>query len=265
VNRRTLAAVVAALVLVAACSGDDDDGAEARPRTPETRPVTTDRNVVAVFAVNELRPAIEQLVLTFQSENAGVTVQTTFADTSELRARIERGEAPNFIIDTPRGLRELPQALLKDEPVPFGADLLMLAVARGNPKNIKGLEVFGNDRETRSGMCARNTRCGRVGQQSLERAKVTVDVDVVEENGESLIGMIAVGRLDAALVLRSERGSRIKKITALALDQSLKQRTTYEMARVFTSDIGDKFAEFVETSESANKVLKVRGLRPLQS
>jgi molybdate transport system substrate-binding protein len=216
---------------------------------------------VDVYAPPELTRALEQLTTTFQEQFPGVSFAFTFAAGSELRDRIQDGEEPDLFISTTGDVTPVAEGdRAEADPVDFGSDLLQLIVARGNPKAVDGLGAFGPDSVVVAGLCEEDVACGYAGYGTVQATGVTPTPDVLAPSGAELLKILVQGRADAALVFRTDARDHLRNITNIPIPPESATTINYQMLLMTDSEPARAFFDWIQTSQSARQVLRIRGL-----
>jgi molybdate transport system substrate-binding protein len=220
-----------------------------------------DPNTISIYAPSQLSAVLERITTTFQQEQPGSTFQFTLGPSEDLATRIRGGQKPNLYIDTVDAVGQVPA---KDKPstaapAPFGYDGLALAVKRNNPKQVKGLDVFGNGSSVTTGICAPELLCGRDATQALQRAGVSAAPSVVTSNVSELTDGLKTGRIDAVFMFRSDLRRVITSITNISIGGA-SIRVDYQMLQLKTGGPADQFIQWLQGSPSARQALKLSGM-----
>jgi molybdate transport system substrate-binding protein len=160
---------------------------------------------VVVFAAASLTDAFSGMETAFEDANPGVDVEIMVAGSSALREQLLDG-APGDVFASAniQNLTPLIDAGLVTEPHQwFATNSLQIAVPKGNPIGVRGLDDFARE-NLFIGLCAPAVPCGELARQSLERAGVVPSVDTDEPNVRALAVKIAAGELDAGLVYQTD-------------------------------------------------------------
>jgi molybdate transport system substrate-binding protein len=270
VKRHKVAVIVVAsvLVLVLAAVGAgwwivnrSDNPVETITRRA-TGGSNAERNTISIYAPSELSRSLERITTTYQQEAPGTTFQFTLGPTSELSKRIRDGEKPTLYIDTTGAINEVPADArqAKTQPVPFGSDLIHLAVKRGNPKQVKNLDGFGGGSSITTGICAPELLCGQAGAHALERAGVNATPTVVTNNADELTEGVKTGRIDAVLALRTDLRGVTKGITNVPLPAQSRYRVDYQMLPLRPGGPAEQFIVWLQGSPTARQALKFSGM-----
>ena len=198
--RGGLAAVAAvALLALAGCGGGTAAGPA--PGTSGTR-VT---GAVTVFAAASLTGAFTQLGKDFQAANPGTTVTFNFAGSSALATQIDQGApADVFASAAPANMKTVTDAGNGDgTPTTFVKNQLVIAVPKGNPRNITGLADLVKP-GVKVALCAAAVPCGAAAVTALAAAKVRLTPVTLEQDVKSALSKVKLGEVDAALVYRTD-------------------------------------------------------------
>ena len=198
--RGGLAAVAAvALLALAGCGGGTVAGPA--PGTSGTR-VT---GAVTVFAAASLTGAFTQIGKDFQTANPGTTVTFNFAGSSALATQIDQGApADVFAPAAPANMKTVTDAGNGDgTPTTFVKNQLVIAVPKGNPRNITGLADLVKP-GVKVALCAAAVPCGAAAVTALAAAKVRLTPVTLEQDVKSALSKVKLGEVDAALVYRTD-------------------------------------------------------------
>lgn len=181
--------MLVAIVLAGACSGSDGR-AEAD---------------VTVFAAASLTDAFTALERRFEASDAGIDVTLNFAGSAELAAQIENGApADVFASADEANMRRLvgTGAVDGDADV-FARNRLAVAVERGNPLGIRGLQDLAR-RDVTVVMCASQVPCGTYADEALAKAGVDVAPASREDSVKAAFAKVRLGEADAAIVYATD-------------------------------------------------------------
>jgi len=160
---------------------------------------------VTVFAASSLTDVFGEIAEEFEAANPGTTVVFNFAASSALATQINEGApADVFAAASPATMKTVSDAGNVDgEPVVFVRNQLVIAVEKGNPRNIKGLADL-----TAPGvsvaLCAEQVPCGAAAKTAISSANLTITPVSFEENVRAALSKVSLGEVDAALVYRTD-------------------------------------------------------------
>src|SRR5262249_46263450 len=116
---------------------------------------------IMVFAAASLKKSFTDIGEQFKTDNPGADVEFSFAGSSDLVSQLTQGaQADVFASADTKNMDKAAQAgLLAGDPVDFASNTLTIAVAPGNPKQIKSFQDL-----TKPGVtvvvCAPQVPCG---------------------------------------------------------------------------------------------------------
>ncbi len=191
------AGALVALLLLTGCTG----GAADR-QGDGTGGVT---GTVTVLAAASLTEVFTGLAARFEDTHPGVTVQLSFAASSELAAQVEQGApADVFASASPETMDLVVEAgAVRGEPTVFARNRLQIAVPPGNPGGVRGLDDLGRA-ELKVALCAPEVPCGAAAATVFAAAGVTPAPDTLEADAKATLTKVTLGEVDAALVYRTD-------------------------------------------------------------
>lgn len=197
-SRLEHAALAALIPMLVGCRVPGRDaGRQARTPTPTGE--------FLVSAAASLTDAFADIESAFEAANPGIDVTLNFGGSSSLRAQIIEGAPVDiFASANPANMDRVAAAgMLAGAPRVFARNLLRIAVPRGNPADVRGLEDFARE-ELLLGLCAAEVPCGDLARQALAAAGVTAPLDTEEPDVGALLTKIALGELDAGIVYATD-------------------------------------------------------------
>jgi molybdate transport system substrate-binding protein len=209
-NRRTrrgaaaLVAVLTAALALTACASSENGGTP----TPSDSTTTTAAGVsgtVTVFAASSLTDAFEDIAEDFKAANPEAEVEFNFAASSELATQINEGApADVFAAASPATMKTVTDAGSADgDPVVFVRNQLVIAVEKGNPLGIEGLDDL-TDPSVKVALCAVEVPCGAAAKKAIDAAGLTITPVSFEQNVRAALSKVSLGEVDAALVYRTD-------------------------------------------------------------
>ena len=130
---------------------------------------------ITVFAAASLQSAFTEIANQHKTDNPGSSVEFSFAGFSDLVTQLTEGATADvFASADTRNMDNAAQAgLLDGNPVNFATNTLTIAVAPGNPRDIKSFQDL-----TKPGVnvvvCAPSVPCGGATQQVEKATGVTL-------------------------------------------------------------------------------------------
>lgn len=193
-----LTAVALAASALVACSSDGNPSAG--PSTSTTPGVT---GTITVFAASSLTDVFEEIATEFEAANPGSNVEFNFAASSQLATQVNEGAPADVLATASTGTMKTVTDAGNNEgdPVVFVKNQLVIAVEKGNPKNIQSLQDL-----TKPGvtvvLCAEEVPCGAAAKTAIQSANLSITPVSFEQNVRDALGK--VGEADAALVYRTD-------------------------------------------------------------
>ncbi len=184
---RVLAAVLTAVLVVSACGGSMD--------------APSARRELLVSAAASLTDVFAEIEREFERATPGVDVVLNLGGSSLLREQILSGAPVGvFASADPDTMKQVGDAGYLDGPYRvFAHNRMAIAVPRGNPAGVRGLDDLG-DGHLLVGLCAEMVPCGDFARQVLAKAGIRPVVDTEEPNVRALLTKVAAGELDLAVV-----------------------------------------------------------------
>jgi molybdate transport system substrate-binding protein len=250
VIRLRLASTVVVLPALAGCGGDAEG--EASGDSGET---------LTVFAASSLTATFTELADDFEGEHEGVTVELSFAGSSDLVAQVQQG-APADVVATADTvtMERLTSEGLVGEPVTFATNRLEIVVPPGNPAGVASLQDL-----ARPGLalvvCAPQVPCGAATSQVAEEAEVRLSPVSEEPSVTDVLGKVVSGEADAGLVYVTDVLAAGDDAEGIEFPESQAVVNSYPVAVVAGADSDDLAEEFVAlvTSDRGRAVLSEAG------
>jgi molybdate transport system substrate-binding protein len=198
-----LVAVLTAALALTACASSGDGGTPAASDTTTTPAGVS--GTVTVFAASSLTDAFEDIAEDFTAANPEAEVEFNFAASSELATQINEGApADVFAAASPVTMTTVTDAGSADgDPVVFVRNQLVIAVEKGNPLGIEGLDDL-TDPSVKVALCAVEVPCGAAAKKAIDAAGLTITPVSFEQNVRAALSKVSLGEVDAALVYRTD-------------------------------------------------------------
>lgn len=218
------AAVLALLAVftVGACA----TSTETPSSTTSAAPTVTGN--ITVFAAASLTESFNQIGKAFESANPGAKVTFSFAGSSALATQINNGApADVFASASPTNMKQVVDGGNTDGAgTVFVRNQLVIAVPKGNPKNIKGLSDL-TSAPVKVALCAEQVPCGVAAKTALTAANVTVTPVTFEQDVKAALAKVKLGEVDAALVYRTDAKSSSSDVDGIEFPESAKAINDY--------------------------------------
>ncbi|RKF29053.1 molybdate ABC transporter substrate-binding protein [Micromonospora globbae] len=216
--RATVATALAVAVAASGCGGGDSPGGGGSGTS----------GTVTVFAAASLTESFTRIGDDFEAANPGTTVVFNFGGSSGLATQINEGApADVFAAAAPRNMATVTDAGNADgTPSVFARNQLVIAVARGNPRGIRGLADL-----TRPGtavaVCAEQVPCGAAARTALDAASVDLTPVTLEQDVKGALAKVRLGEVDAALVYRTDAAAADDDVSAVEFPESARAVNDY--------------------------------------
>jgi molybdate transport system substrate-binding protein len=249
--------LLALMLVVAGCGGDDEPSGGAGSGESG--------GTLTVFAAASLTEAFNALKPDFEAANSGVTVRYNFAGSQALVSQIQQGApADVFASADTANMDKLTGAdLIDGQPGNFAGNALQIAVAKGNPKGVKGLEDLARA-DLKVVLCAEEVPAGKYAGQILDKAGVTVKPVSLEENVKAAVNKVTLGEADATIVYVTDVTAAKDKLDGVDIPDDQNVLATYPAAVVKNSKNAAAAKAFVDylQSEAGQSKLQSYGFLP---
>lgn len=252
--KSTLIALAAVSLLLAGCSAPSSE-----PTPTETAVGDTPSGTINVFAAASLTSSFQEIADAFKEEHPDVTVTFNFGGSSGLAAQIvAAAPADVFAAASPATMRTVTDAALtKSDPVDFASNVLEIAVAKGNPGGITGLDDFANPDKTIA-LCAVEVPCGAAAAKLFETAGITPSADTYEQEVKSVLTKVELGEVDAGVVYVTDVLDAGDAIEGIEVDSTPVKYPIATLAASTSKEAADAFVAFV-LSAKGQSILKAAG------
>jgi molybdate transport system substrate-binding protein len=226
-RKRALPGLLAVLALaLAGCGGTSGASASA---SSSSSPATGQLSgTLTVFAAASLTEVFTDLGDRLEKANPGLHVQFNFAGSSALATQITQGApADVFASADEKQMQGVTKA--GDQagtPRDFAANVLEIAVPKGNPGHVTGIADFANADLTLA-VCAPQVPCGAAAQRVFAAAKVAARPDTQEQDVKAALNKVALGEVDAALVYQTDVRAAGGKVQGIEFPEAQDAVNTY--------------------------------------
>ena len=220
-------AVMAALAL-SACGSS---GTTTTPAPTGGSPTATVTGDITVFAASSLTETFTQLGKDFHAANPGATVTFNFAGSSALATQINQGApADVFASAAPANLKTVTDAgNTAGTPVNFAKNQLVIAVPKGNPKQITGLADLAKP-GIKVALCAEQVPCGAAAKADIAATTVKITPVTLEQDVKAALSKVKLGEVDAALVYRTDAKADPADVDGIEFPESSTAINVYPIA-----------------------------------
>lgn len=188
-------------------------------------------DTLVVFAAASLKNAFTKIGERFTTDNAGTSVEFSFAGSSDLVTQLTQGASADVLAAADgRNMDRAAQAgLLAGDPVNFAWNTLTIAVAPGNPERIT---TFGD--LTREGLnvvtCAPQVPCGTATDKVEEATGVRLNPVSEETSVTDVLNKVSSGQADAGLVYVTDAAGADGEVDAVDFPEAADAVNTYPIA-----------------------------------
>jgi molybdate transport system substrate-binding protein len=261
-TRGLLALPAAALLALTACGGASGDGASGSAAAESPGGELT--GTLTVFAAASLTDVFTDLGDQLEEANPGLDVQFNFAGSDALAAQITQGApADVFASANEKQMKVVTAAGLQGaDPTIFAENVLEIAVPKGNPGHVTGLEDFENADLTLA-VCAPSVPCGAAAQTVFQAAGIDARPDTEETDVKAALNKVQLGEVDAALVYATDveaAGDRVEGIEFPEADQAVNEYPICVLKAAPNPAAAKAFVDLV-TSDEGQQALEAAGFR----
>ena len=256
-----LAALVALLeLLISAC------GAQSQPAAPPPSPeASSSGGGITVLAAASLTQAFNQIGKDFEAKNPGSKVTFSFGSSATLASQIVQGApADVFAAASPATMNTVTAAGAANAPKDFASNTLEIAVPKGNPHKITGLQDFA-DESRRIALCAPQVPCGAAAVKVFAEAKIVPKPDTLEQDVKATLQKVASDEVDAALVYKTDVLSAGDQVDGIEFPEAQRAINVYPIATLQESKspaLAQAFVDYVLSPEGQTVLAKAGFAQP---
>jgi molybdate transport system substrate-binding protein len=233
-------------------------------------------STLTVLAASSLTDAFGELGKTFEQQNPGTTLKTSFGSSSDLLAQIQQGAPADVFASA--AAEEMNTAvkdgLVSGEPVVFVKNREVVMVPKDNPANIQSIEDLSRP-GTKLVLAEKGVPAADYAVEILDKAdeeygsgfKEAVLSNVVsrESDVRASVNRVVVGDADATFGYASDYTPDIRdKVKVIPIPENLNIIATYPIATLKDAKqpaLANKWVDLVTSSEG-QQVLKKWGFEP---
>jgi len=245
---RRIAGLVA-VVLLGACSAPQADEPAG--------------GALSVHAAASLTDVFERLGGQFREEHPGIELNIGYGSSSGgARAIVEGAPIDVFASADEQQMQVVTDAGLVTDPVVFTANVLTIAVPKGNPAGVTGLADFARE-ELELAVCAPEVPCGAAAERLFEIAGVAAAPDTYEDDVRSALNKVELGEVDAALVYATDVRSLPQWVEGIEVPEAGQVVNRYPIAVIRGARNPEAAQAFVDLvlSEEGRRALADHGFR----
>jgi molybdate transport system substrate-binding protein len=240
----------------------------AQPQAPAPSPSsesTSSGGAITVLAAASLTGAFSQIGKDFEAKNAGSNVTFSFGSSATLATQIVQGApADVFAAASPATMKTVTAAGAANTPADFISNTLEIAVPRGNPHKITGLQDFG-DESRRIALCAPQVPCGAASVKVFAEAKIVPKPDTLEQDVKATLQKVASNEVDAALVYKTDVIAAGDEVDGIEFPEAQLAINAYPIATLKDSKnpaLAQAFVDYVLSSKGQRVLAKAGFANP---
>jgi molybdate transport system substrate-binding protein len=267
VSRRAVASVFLGLALVAAGCGSSSKSSGSSTTTVGGTPATTAKLTgnLNVFAAASLTETFTDYKKTLESGNPGLSITNNFAGTQALVTQIENGApADVFASADMKNMQTLVDKGLVETPQIFAKNKLEIAVAPGNPKNIKTLADLEKQGVTLV-LEDPSVPAGNYARQAFQKAGLPAPKPASNElDVKSTLAKLTSGDADAVIVYVTDVTAAGNKVQGVAIADAQNVIATYPIAVVKATKNPSAAQAYIDglLNGPGRQALQTRGFLP---
>lgn len=208
---------------------------------------------LTVLAASSLSDAFDEIEREFEAAHPNVDVVVSAGGSTSLAAQIEQGVPAGVFASADRPTMDRVAKSLTGDPVVFATNVLVIAVANGNPHGVTGLTDLARD-DLVVVLADREVPAGRYALAALDTAGITVEPASLEQNVRAVASKVALGEADAAIVYATDAAALPDALDTIQIPAELNVLAEYPIAVVDHSAGADLFVDFV-TGPDGRRIL----------
>jgi molybdate transport system substrate-binding protein len=236
-RRRWASMLVVLLVATGASCGDDEAPRGAAATSTTEAPATTATTAkpvsgdIVVLAAASLTEAFSEVEAQFEEQYPGTDVKFSFDSSSSLAAQANQGAPADVFVSADEvNMKKVTDTGAATTPETFVRNRLAILVAKGNPKDVAGLDDLENVVYV---LCAVGVPCGTYGEQALTSAGVDIETDPPrsrEANVKGVVTRVTTGEADAGIVYVTDAKASAKNADTVDIPDEHNVTAGYPMA-----------------------------------
>lgn len=220
---------------------------------------------LTVYAAASLQTSFTELAERFEEQNEGVTVELSFAGSSDLAAQIVEGAPADVFAsaDEENMGTLLDEDLVAGDPEVFATNTLVLVTPPGNPGAVTSLADLG-DPALDVVVCAPQVPCGAASAKLAQQNAVTLSPDSEEQSVTDVLAKVVAGEADAGLVYVTDAETAGDDVATVDVPGADSVVNTYPIAALVDAGQPGLAQDWIDwvTSKDGRKVLRDTGFGP---
>lgn len=212
---------------------------------------------ITVLAAASLTGSFTELADQFMAEHPESKISLSFGSSSALALTISEGSPADILATADQKSMDVAlNGFPSLDSEPFAGNELVIAVAKGNPQNVVGLEQLAGSKLLIS-RCAAEVPCGRLTNAALKAGDLSLEAVTEGSDVKATLAPLVTGQVDAALVYRTDALAS-SDVELVEIEGPLAQSTQYPMAVLSEAQLAQEFYEFI-VSPKGLEVLEKHG------
>jgi molybdate transport system substrate-binding protein len=246
-------ALAGVALLITGC-GSSTSGGSSSSSAPEPKTLT-------VYAASSLTESFSALKPEFEAQHPGVTVKYNFGGSSTLVQQLTNGAKADVFASADQANMDkaVQGGVIDGTPTVFATNKLTIAVAPGNPKNLKTFADLAQGGLTVV-VCATQVPCGSATQKVEKNTGVTLKPASEEQDVKQVLTKVESGDADAGLVYVTDANTAGGKVAQVDFPESAQAINNYPIAAVKDApqaDLAKQFEQFVLGAQGQQELAKV--------
>jgi molybdate transport system substrate-binding protein len=264
-TRRVLVTVALGIVIGAGCSSSSKSTSSTTTTASSSTSASKLTGDLNIFAASSLTDAFNEEKTKLESANSGLSITNNFAGSQALVTQIQQGApADVFASASDTNMQTLVDAGLVDTPQIFAKNKLEIAVAPGNPKNIKNLADTEKSGVTLV-LADPTVPAGKYARQAYEQAGLPEPKPASNElDVKAVLTKLTTGEADAVVVYVTDVQAAGDTVEGVAIPDNQNVVATYPIAVVKASKNAEAARAYVAEIVGADgqTELKSKGFLP---
>jgi molybdate transport system substrate-binding protein len=219
-------------------------------------------NRIVVFAAASLKSVFTEIAEQFKTDNPGVTVDFSFAGSSDLANQLTQGATADVFASADVAQMNVvaKAGLLAADPQNFASNTLIIVTSANNPKKIGSFADL-----TRPGLsvviCQQKVPCGAATRRIEDKTGVHLNPVSEELSVSDVLNKVTSGQADAGLVYVTDAITAGNIVTPVPFPEAAQAVNVYPIAVLKKAPqpaLAQKFVTMV-TTEAGQKILDRSG------
>jgi molybdate transport system substrate-binding protein len=228
VRNHSLSILLVAGLVLSGCGGSEDER-------------------LIVFAASSLTDVFDQLGAEFEVAHPGIEVIVNYGGSSSLAAQIEQGAPVDVFAAADRATMQRVLDEAEGDAVVFAQNRLAIAVERGNPEGITGLDRLAEG-DLIVVLADGSVPAGAYAAEVLALAGLELQPASYEANVRIVAAKVALGEADAGIVYRTDIVANDRQLDEVVIPDAVNVAAEYPIVVVTDGEAARAFVDFVTGS-----------------